>query len=60
MTITHAIWARSEEQAADLQNQGWRVDPNAPLTHHGNWALLHVWPHKDREPPANTDREPPE
>jgi hypothetical protein len=34
-------WARSAEEAADLQRDGWEPRPQCLETHHGQHALLH-------------------
>jgi hypothetical protein len=51
MTARLVQWARSESEAAELQRQGWLVDLHQPMTRHSHWALLHYWPHMDRDPP---------
>lgn len=51
MTGRYARFARSEQEAAQLQADGWKVDLHQPMTHHHAWALLHIWYDMENEPP---------
>ncbi len=45
----HTFWAKTEEQAAEMQALGWQVGQDT-FYHHNAYALLLVW-EGDGEPP---------
>ena len=52
--MTHAYWAKSEREAAELQALGWKVGQSA-IFHHNAYAVLLVWEGKG-EPPIVANR----